>query len=358
MSQSVRLLTVLLLGLGASTSAEPWHVLPDGSGDYPTIQAAVDAAIDNDVIELADGVFTGLGNCDIDLLGKTLIIRSVGGDPGACVIDCSGVPGPFHRGFLLVNSEGELTTLEGFTITNGTGSTGITAAGGAILCLNGSSPAIVNCVFEDNHVVNPEGTTLGGAIHAGGAYPRVIDCEFRSNRAGYGGALSGSFALISGCTFVDNVADIQCGAIGLGLEPGVLENCTFVRNVAPTGGALQAMSASVSATNCILASNLCGGAISLYGSGSISLTCCDIYGNEGGDWTEPIADQLGAGGNVWLDPLFCDLAADDFALHADSPCAPDQSGGCGLIGAWPVACEASPVTPSTWGAIKALYRGE
>jgi pectin methylesterase-like acyl-CoA thioesterase len=36
--------------------ADVFVVSPDGSGDFPTIQAAVDAASDGDDIELTDGV--------------------------------------------------------------------------------------------------------------------------------------------------------------------------------------------------------------------------------------------------------------------------------------------------------------
>ena len=38
----------------------------DGSGDLPTIQAAVNASTDGAVVELANGVFTGMGNRDVD----------------------------------------------------------------------------------------------------------------------------------------------------------------------------------------------------------------------------------------------------------------------------------------------------
>jgi len=57
---------VLVLALGMLTSATvsyatSYLIKPDGSGDFPTIQAALDAAFYNDIIELANGVFTGPG---------------------------------------------------------------------------------------------------------------------------------------------------------------------------------------------------------------------------------------------------------------------------------------------------------
>ena len=77
----------------------------------------------------------------------------------------------------------------------------------------------------------------------------------------------------------------------------------------------------------------------LHGSaGTASLSCCDIYGNAGGDWVGAIAEQLGINGNICLDPLFCDPTALDLTLHADSPCAAENNPECGLIGAWPEGC--------------------
>jgi hypothetical protein len=72
-------------------------------------------------------------------------------------------------------------------------------------------------------------------------------------------------------------------------------------------------------------------------------SCCDIYGNEGGDWTGGISDQLGVNGNFSEAPLFCDPGVADFRLHADSPCLPGAAPECGLIGAWPIGCPATDV---------------
>jgi hypothetical protein len=43
-------------------------------------------------------------------------------------------------------------------------------------------------------------------------------------------------------------------------------------------------------------------------------------------------------GNIALDPIFCDLTTGNLRIRSDSPCAPRQSPGCGLLGAWPVGC--------------------
>ena len=52
------LASALLLSVGASASiAATYTVLPDGSGDYPTIQAAVDAAAAGDEVVVAAGLY-------------------------------------------------------------------------------------------------------------------------------------------------------------------------------------------------------------------------------------------------------------------------------------------------------------
>jgi len=94
-------------------------VYPDGSGDFPTIQDAVDASADGDVIELGSGRFTGLGNHDVTFAGKAITVRSRTGDPLDCVIDCQGSEVNESHGFIFDSGEGPDSRLEGVTITDG-----------------------------------------------------------------------------------------------------------------------------------------------------------------------------------------------------------------------------------------------
>ncbi len=73
---------------------------------------------------------------------------------------------------------------------------------------------------------------------------------------------------------------------------------------------------------------------------SVVFNCTDIWGNSSGDWVSPFANQLGQDGNICSDPIFCDAVGRDFTLAETSSCAPDNSSGCGQIGAWPVGCVA------------------
>jgi pectin methylesterase-like acyl-CoA thioesterase len=66
---------LLLISTSTPAFAATYVVSPDGSGDFPTIQAAIDAAVDGGIIELTDGTFTGDGNRDIDYAGKSITVR-------------------------------------------------------------------------------------------------------------------------------------------------------------------------------------------------------------------------------------------------------------------------------------------
>jgi hypothetical protein len=183
-------------------------VNPDGTGDFPTIQAAVDAVVNGDVIELGSGVFTGAGNRDVSYHGKAITIRSQGG-PEGCTIDCEGGPGSNnHRAFAFENDEGPESVLDGVTIRNG-----YQMYGGGVWC-NGASPVIQNCVFVNNRTSSYGN---GGALTSwGGPHPSVTRCWFIDNVAGYAGGA------VCACESGDATM--------------MLTECTFVRNRAVLGG--------------------------------------------------------------------------------------------------------------------------
>lgn len=97
-----------------------WVVTPDGTGDCPTIQAAVDAAGDGDIIELTEGTFRGEGNRNVNLNGKAITVCSQSGIAENCIIDVEGVfDETAHRGFQFVSGEGPESVLRELTIING-----------------------------------------------------------------------------------------------------------------------------------------------------------------------------------------------------------------------------------------------
>jgi hypothetical protein len=356
-ASSLRVLNGLLAltAMAGPSGADTYFVKPDGSGDFPTIQAAIDAAVDGDVIELADGTYTGGGNRDMDYLGKAIAVRSQSGNPTACIIDYEGTSSEDHWGFRFYSGEGPGSTIEDVTVTN----SAVYPDGFAVACGPLASPTIVGCMITRN-----EGW-FGALVCTPTSSPTIADCVFFQNSGVYGGGFTsaGSPTLIR-CTFVENEAGQGGGAFceGDGSQHPRFANCTFWRNRASEGAGLFVYSINdgilVTVENTIIASNLVGTGVECYGE-TVDLFCCDVFGNEGGDWVGCIADQPGINGNISEDPLFCDAENRDFTLHADSPCAPfsPPNEDCDLIGAWPVACGKPTLTvATTWGQIKAQYR--
>ena len=102
--------TLLLVLLVARAGlAGPTRHVP--SEDYPTIQSAIDAAEDGDVVLVADGTYY---EHDLDFQGKAITVASENG-PDNCIVDCEGL----GRGFLFHRGEGADSVLRGFTITRG-----------------------------------------------------------------------------------------------------------------------------------------------------------------------------------------------------------------------------------------------
>jgi hypothetical protein len=116
-----------------------------------------------------------------------------------------------------------------------------------------------------------------------------------------------------------------------------LSLCTIVRNTATSGGGVYSLSTFPTLDRSILAFGNLGGAVA---GSAVTLSCSDVYGNTGGDWTHPIAEQSGWRGNFELDPRFCDLDGGDLRIWNHSPC---NLVACGSVGALPVGCS-SPLS--------------
>jgi len=90
----------LVMVLSIPAAARTWLLNPQGTGDAPTIAAAIDSvALMDDIIELADGIYTGDGNRDLPPISKSVVIRSVSDDPTTCIIDLEGSADEPHHGF-------------------------------------------------------------------------------------------------------------------------------------------------------------------------------------------------------------------------------------------------------------------
>jgi hypothetical protein len=201
--------------------------------DFPTIQAAIDAAFDGCEIIIADGTYTGTGNRDIDFKGKEITVRSENG-PKNCIIDCNGTAQDNHRGFYFHSGENANSILHGFTIKNGYYYYGSLAIGGGISSINqGTKPTIRNCIITDNEASH------GGGIGCYRSNPRIMNCIISKNSAGShcGGGIYCDYGSpnITGCTIADNSAAYGGGAVYTHYSRPKISNSIIWNNSSSSG---------------------------------------------------------------------------------------------------------------------------
>lgn len=349
--------------------------------EYPTIQAAIDVAQDHDVVLVADGVYTGPGNKDLDFCGKTITLQSENGAEN-CAIDCEGE----GRGLYFHSGETRAALVDGFTIRNGradygggihchassptidncvitanTASSGVGHGGG--LCLLECSPVVVNCTIANNTAL------VGGGVDCWSACAAVIeDCIIAGNQAHYDGggvacsdannptitrcAITGNSARFGGgvvcwnqcsatltnCIISTNWAQTDGGGVFCFDSAVVINNCLVCGNAAEEdGGALLAWQTTVTFANCTCATNsapngkglACDSWFQAYPS-NIEMSNCvvwnggdDVWNNDNSVINVTYTDIYGGWhgtGNISVDPLFADPNNGDYRLTSGSPC--------------------------------------
>jgi predicted outer membrane repeat protein len=269
-------------------------VYPDGSGMYPTIQSAINRSVDGDIVDLADGTFSGNGNRDIRFLGKAIMVRSQNG-PARCVVNSGGSPTDEHAGFRFQTGEGPGAVLRGVTITGGCffgGGISITSAsptimecvvttntaggyhtggaGAGIGCQGGGSPRFVDCVISNNSVGGSDYSGAGGGVYLDGQ-PSFEHCTFEENSAGGFRATGGAVYCVAGsspsftlCTFRDNGA-FSGSAVYLQRGQPMLVDCLFDGNTANVnnwglGAGVACIGSNARIEHCVFTNNLAAGA--------------------------------------------------------------------------------------------------
>jgi hypothetical protein len=307
-------------------------------GQYTTIQAAIDASADGDTVLLAPGVYTGVGNREIEMRGIDLVLTSREG-PDATVIDCEYA----GRGFYLHEGESPAARIERITIRHGWAQgddPGVGMGGGIYTGV--SHVTIADCLIVDNSAYG-----RGGGLCLMGS-GRVERCQITGNIGSQGGGIAelvGTIA-IEDCIITGNMAESGGGVVFAGTGSNTLTRCTIASNWGWDGGGVRSGNRAY-LTNCIIWGN-CGQPgeeqLSLDADGA-EFRCCAI---DTTGVTVGVADYDAF--CVFTDPLFC--SADPcgqttegiWLLDAESPCLPEHS-PCGeLIGALGQGCGGAPPT--------------
>lgn len=310
--KSCVLMSIFLLGMACTAAAgRTIYVDDDGPADFNTIQAAIDDSNNGDTVIVADGIYTGEGNRDIEFgesygwppgPTRAIIVRSANG-PENCIIDCNSSPNDHepHRGFRFINGEDANSVIMGFTIINGSARCEsyfpplavCKRLGGAIYCWR-SSPTISNCIISGNTA--PSGS--GGGIACYDSNSTVSNCIFVGNWAwDSGGGMSilyGSDTTIINCTFSGNVAYYVSGGIYIGYLMGQMENYPKMSNCIHWDNSPEEIYV-VDSTPVITYSDVEGGWV---GEGNIDVDPCFV---EPGHWEDPCNTPTMLWDDIWVD---------------------------------------------------------
>ena len=211
------LITALCVIWAVPCPARTITVDADGPADFQMIQAAIDDANDGDVIIIAPGRYTGVGNRDIDLKNKPVTIRSTDpNDPNIVadtIIDCNGTEAAPHCGFYFLGELGPTWRYTEYALSGVTIINGYSPNGGAIICLE-SHVAVSQCVITDNSA----GQHGGGIFCGGWADIEINSSIIARNSAGIhgGGIVIGhpwSDLQIKDCIISQNSANEEGGGI-------------------------------------------------------------------------------------------------------------------------------------------------
>lgn len=323
-------------------------VIRNVPSQYPTIQGAINASINGDVVAIQPGTYTE----NIRFNGKRITVRSTDpNDPNminTTIINGSAVDSVCR----FINGEGSNSRLAGLTLTNGH-----STLGGGIYC-NASSPTIINCIIGGNSstqggagifcnqaspgIINcfiTQNSTQsdGGGIYAYFSSPAILGCEIIENSATNGGGilLYSSASNIDSCSIMSNTAVYGGGVYCYTTTPSprsTFINCILLDNQANFyGGGMFCDTASPEIVNCNIVGNNAGIGGGIFGNNSsFKISSCIIGNNSQGqisyqsgspvvNYTN-IEDGFSGVGNINADPMFVAPENGDLHLDPNSPC--------------------------------------
>jgi hypothetical protein len=265
---------------------------------YGTIQTALNAAANGDVILVGPGVYTQ----NLTFGNKQVALRSTAG-PASTIIHVAGGVGVQLGG----NSE-----LTGFTIT------GAVSDFGAGAVVSGIGTLIKGNVFDGN--VQTSGG-LGAAIGGNSASPIIDGNTFRNNSSdfqflsGVVSFINSSSPLIENNIFEDNPSRGVNLTLPEGNNPRVINN-TFVRDTIAIRVDRRVNSSMYEFRNNIIAGNGVGLEVD-FGAESLNPTWTNnlVFGNTTN--YQLISNQTGKNGNISVDPMF--ISSANLHVLAGSP---------------------------------------
>jgi hypothetical protein len=379
--------------------ARTWLVLPDGTGDAPTLQAAADSSSLGDSIVAAAGlhqgpvvlasetylvgegagssvivgtkvdphvvVAVGGGVSDLSLIGVGPAYGHLGGGSLAMEGDIEVSDCEFSGGDLALEGTGDGASIRGCTFD----AVGIWLAPGA------AGVEILDCEFRDVLATNASVVTLelaGIAVQA-----RVENCRFlrcagwQDSRPVVGWDETAEMFDLVDVEVVGSLFDAcLTPAIGATNIAVVARNVPVARgggNVVLIEGNTIARSTSAglgSSFNGFPAGTRihrnavtgCEAGV-IVGDNEVMVTCNNVWGNANGNWVDG-DDRTGVDGNISESPFYCAADVGNYTLAQNSPMLPGNNPCAAQIGAFGQGCGPVSVEPSSWAGIKTLYRDE
>lgn len=281
-----------------------WIVYHDGTGDAPTIQAAIDSASASDSISIMPGEYDQeCIRCEKD----SLTIIGVSGANNTILQNNVGPPGIMDIGQLFrLHSN---LKLKGITFKN---------SWLALYIRFYKDVIIEDCIFYNNAI-----------------YALVLECS------GNAQILSNLFYRNQGGMCINSTAILAYNTISNNSGEGIFISDAHDFNI----------------YNNLIADNNIG--IDCV-SGNSVFHCNNVYGNNIN--YRGIADPTGQDGNISIIPQFClvdPCSTGSYYLQSDSPCAPGNHPDgyeCGIIGAFQVGCGTTAIQEESWGTIKSRFK--